>query len=101
MGPGQGNVPPGQDNLNAIQRAIDSMEEKGLQEDQRYLQLLALRANSKQNLLNQNQMHLLKHQIIAYRYLARNMPISKQVQAVIQGKIINIHWQWFFSEFRE
>lgn len=35
---------PGQDNLNAIQRAIDSMEEKGLQEDPRYLQLLALRA---------------------------------------------------------
>lgn len=33
-----------QDNLNAIQRAIDSMEEKGLQENPRYSQLLALRA---------------------------------------------------------
>lgn len=33
-----------QDNLNALQRAIDSMEEKGLQEDPRYSQLLALRA---------------------------------------------------------
>lgn len=33
-----------QENLNALQRAIDSMEEKGLQEDPRYSQLLALRA---------------------------------------------------------
>lgn len=37
---------PGQDNLNAIQRTIDSMEEKGLQEDPRYSQLLALRART-------------------------------------------------------
>lgn len=35
---------PPQENLNALQRAIDSMEEKGLQEDPRYSQLLALRA---------------------------------------------------------
>lgn len=35
---------PGQENLNALQKAIDSMEEKGLQEDPRYSQLLALRA---------------------------------------------------------
>lgn len=27
--------PPGQENLSALQRAIDSMEEKGLQEDPR------------------------------------------------------------------
>lgn len=33
-----------QENLTALQRAIDSMEEKGLQEDPRYTQLLALRA---------------------------------------------------------
>lgn len=26
---------PGQENLNALQRAIDSMEEKGMQEDPR------------------------------------------------------------------
>lgn len=32
-----------QENLNAIQRAIDSMEEKGMQEDPRYSQLIALR----------------------------------------------------------
>lgn len=39
-----GGPQPGQENLNALQRAIDSMEEKGLQEDPRYSQLLALRA---------------------------------------------------------
>lgn len=61
------------------------MEEKGLQEDPRYSQLLALRANSKQQHLNQNQMHLLRAQIVAYRSLARNQPISKQIQAVLSG----------------
>lgn len=35
LGPGQNSVLPGQENLNALQRAIDSMEEKGLQEDPR------------------------------------------------------------------
>lgn len=36
MVPGQGNAgPPAQENLNALQRAIDSMEERGLQEDPR------------------------------------------------------------------
>lgn len=33
MGPGQ--PLPAQENLNALQRAIDSMEEKGMQEDPR------------------------------------------------------------------
>lgn len=89
LGPGQGNVLPGQDNLNALQRAIDSMEEKGLQEDPRYSQLIALRANSKQNPnINQNQMQLLRAQIMAYRSLARNQPLSKQIQSVIAGKLI-------------
>lgn len=37
---------PGPDNLHAIQRTIDSMEEKGLQDDPRFSQLLALRARS-------------------------------------------------------
>lgn len=36
----------GPDNLNALQRAIDSMEEKGLQDDPRYSQLVAIRARS-------------------------------------------------------
>lgn len=31
-----GQPPAGQENLNALQRAIDSMEEKGMQEDPRY-----------------------------------------------------------------
>lgn len=35
IGPGQNSALPGQENLNALQRAIDSMEEKGLQEDPR------------------------------------------------------------------
>lgn len=69
------------------------MEEKGLQEDPRYSQLLALRANSKQTHLNQNQMQLLRAQIMAYRSLARNQPLNKQIQSVIAGKIIK---QWSF-----
>lgn len=46
--PGASQGPPqqGQENLSALQRAIDSMEEKGMQEDPRYSQLLALRARS-------------------------------------------------------
>lgn len=35
-GTGQPGPPPGQENLNALQRAIDSMEEKGMQEDPRF-----------------------------------------------------------------
>jgi len=44
ISPGPPGGPHGQENLSALQRAIDSMEEKGLQEDPRYSQLLALRA---------------------------------------------------------
>lgn len=51
----------------------------------RYSQLLALRATSKQQHLNQNQMQLLRAQIMAYRSLARNQPLSKQIQAVLTG----------------
>uniref|UniRef100_A0A6B2EAH9 Putative chromodomain-helicase dna-binding protein n=1 Tax=Phlebotomus kandelakii TaxID=1109342 RepID=A0A6B2EAH9_9DIPT len=86
VGPPPGAPPPGQENLNALQRAIDSMEEKGLQEDPRYSQLLALKANSKQQILNVNQMHMLRAQIMAYRLLARNQPLTKQIAAVIQGQ---------------
>ncbi|KFB41670.1 AGAP010462-PA-like protein [Anopheles sinensis] len=75
--------PPGQENLNALQRAIDSMEEKGLQEDPRYSQLLALRANSKQQNLNAPQLHQLRGQIMAYRLLTRHQPISKQLASQI------------------
>ncbi|XP_059607838.1 ATP-dependent helicase brm isoform X2 [Phlebotomus argentipes] len=86
VGPPPGGPPPGQENLNALQRAIDSMEEKGLQEDPRYSQLLALKANSKQQILNVNQMHMLRAQIMAYRLLARNQPLTKQIASVIQGQ---------------
>ena len=53
-----------QDNLHALQRAIDSMEEKGLQEDPRYSQLVALRARSTNEVAKHNftqqQLHLFK-----------------------------------------
>lgn len=54
-------------------------------EHTRYSQLLALRATSKQQHLNQNQMQMLRAQIMAYRSLARNQPLSKQIQAVLTG----------------
>ncbi|VEN45337.1 unnamed protein product [Callosobruchus maculatus] len=84
---GQGPPPPqGQENLNALQRAIDSMEEKGMQEDPRYSQLLALRArsNGSNSIFSQNQMTQLRNQIMAYRYLARNQPIPPQVSMALQ-----------------
>lgn len=65
--PMQGALPgPGPDNLIALQRAIDAMEEKGLQEDPRYSQLLAMRARSnpqdpnKQGLFSNIQLSQLK-----------------------------------------
>ncbi|XP_056642745.1 ATP-dependent helicase brm-like isoform X1 [Diorhabda sublineata] len=78
----------GQENLNALQRAIDSMEEKGMQEDPRYSQLLALRArsNGSNNVLTQTQMSQLRNQIMAYRYIARNQPVPSQINLALQGK---------------
>uniref|UniRef100_T1GGP4 ATP-dependent helicase brm n=1 Tax=Megaselia scalaris TaxID=36166 RepID=T1GGP4_MEGSC len=87
-GPSPNQVPPpgpGQENLNALQRAIDSMEEKGLQEDPRYSQLLALRATSKHQHMNPNQIQMLRTQIMAYRLLARNKPLSPQIQSLLQA----------------
>ncbi|KAJ8974907.1 hypothetical protein NQ317_009836 [Molorchus minor] len=83
-----GAPPQGQENLNALQRAIDSMEEKGMQEDPRYSQLLALRArsNTSNSVFSQVQMSQLRNQIMAYRYLARNQPIPPQVAMALQGK---------------
>jgi SWI/SNF-related matrix-associated actin-dependent regulator of chromatin subfamily A protein 2/4 len=87
-GPGPG---PTQENLNALQKAIDTMEEKGLQEDPRYLQLLALRArqggsmNEKQA-FNPQQIQQLRAQIMAYRALARNQPLSQQQVLAVQGQ---------------
>ncbi|CAG9783181.1 unnamed protein product [Diatraea saccharalis] len=91
--PMQGSLPaPGPDNLNALQRTIDSMEEKGLQEDPRYSQLLALRARSSnaqdpsKGLFSNNQLCQLRAQITAYRNLARNQPISQQMAMMAAGK---------------
>lgn len=41
--PGQPGPAPGQENLNALQRAIDSMEEKGMQEDPRWVVVYSFR----------------------------------------------------------
>ncbi|XP_069365997.1 ATP-dependent helicase brm isoform X2 [Maniola hyperantus] len=81
----------GPDNLNALQRAIDSMEEKGLQEDPRYSQLLAIRARSNpqdpnKGLFSNNQLSQLKAQIAAYRKLACNQPITQQIAMMAAGK---------------
>lgn len=78
--------PPGQENLNALQKAIDSMEEKGLVEDPRYSQLLAIRANSKSSCLSSPQLDQLRSQIMAYRQLARNLPISKNLVSAVRGQ---------------
>lgn len=82
----QQQQPPGQENLNALQKAIDSMEEKGLVEDPRYSQLLAIRANSKSTCLSSPQLDQLRSQIMAYRQLARNLPISKNLVSATRGQ---------------
>ncbi|XP_046739916.1 ATP-dependent helicase brm isoform X3 [Diprion similis] len=94
-GPGGPPVPgstsgPVQENLNALQRAIDSMEEKGLQEDPRYSQLLALRARQGNSMgekqaFSTQQLQQLRVQIMAYRLLARNQPLSQQLALAVQG----------------
>ncbi|XP_039765300.1 ATP-dependent helicase brm isoform X2 [Pararge aegeria] len=90
--PMQGSIAAsGPDNLNALQRAIDSMEEKGLQEDPRYSQLLAIRARSNpqdpnKGLFSNNQLGQLKAQIAAYRKLACNQPITQQIALMAAGK---------------
>ncbi|XP_025159333.1 ATP-dependent helicase brm [Harpegnathos saltator] len=81
---------PGQENLNALQKAIDSMEEKGLQEDPRYSQLLALRARqgsgmSEKQTFSSLQLQQLRVQIMAYRLLARNQPLSQHLALAVQG----------------
>ncbi|XP_071558224.1 ATP-dependent helicase brm isoform X3 [Temnothorax nylanderi] len=91
-GPTGPTGPPGsgQENLNALQKAIDSMEEKGLQEDPRYSQLLALRARQGSGMgdkqaFNTQQLQQLRAQIMAYRLLARNQPVPQQVALAAQG----------------
>lgn len=85
-GPMPHSLIPGQDNLNALQKTIDSMEEKGLQDDPRYSQLLAIRANAKQSCLSSPQLEQLRSQIMAYRQLARNQPLNKNLVTMIRGQ---------------
>lgn len=100
MSPNNTSAPPsgptsgpnsGQENLNALQKAIDSMEEKGLQEDPRYSQLLALRARQGSGMgdkqtFSSSQLQQLRVQIMAYRLLARNQPLSQQLALAVQGE---------------
>ncbi|CAK9821438.1 ATP-dependent helicase brm [Anthophora retusa] len=91
IGPSGPTGPPGagQENLNALQKAIDSMEEKGLQEDPRYSQLLAIRARQgnlgEKQTFSSQQLQQLRVQIMAYRLLARNQPLSQQLALAVQG----------------
>ncbi|XP_076750195.1 ATP-dependent helicase brm isoform X2 [Xylocopa sonorina] len=93
IGPTGPGGPPGagQENLNALQKAIDSMEEKGLQEDPRYSQLLALRARQgtigEKQTFSSQQLQQLRVQIMAYRLLARNQPLSQQLALAVQGMV--------------
>lgn len=59
------------------------MEEKGLQDDQRYVQLLAIRA--KYTSLNVDQLKQLRAQIMVYRQLARNQPVDKNLMTIMHG----------------
>ncbi|KAL1500939.1 hypothetical protein ABEB36_006354 [Hypothenemus hampei] len=90
----QGHPSPpaqGQENLRALQSAIDSMDEKGMQEDPRYSQLLAMRARAANGggILNPNQMSQLRNQIMAYRYLARNQLVPQHIMMALQNKRID------------
>ncbi|KAK9499007.1 hypothetical protein O3M35_003529 [Rhynocoris fuscipes] len=81
------------------------MEEKGLQEDPRYSQLLALRARQTnmepprppqggfgnepgpaKHSFSASQLQQLRVQIMAYRLLARNQPLSQQLALAVQGR---------------
>lgn len=71
--PGNPPGPPGppgsgQENLNALQKAIDSMEEKGLQEDPRYSQLIALRARQGNNMGDKQTFSSQQLQQLRYEY---------------------------------
>ncbi|XP_060813806.1 ATP-dependent helicase brm-like [Bombus pascuorum] len=90
IGPTGSGGPPVvvQENINSLQKAIETMEEKGLQEDPRYSQLLALRArqsNIGEKLFTTQQLQQLRVQIVAYRSLARNQPLSQQLALAVQG----------------
>ncbi|XP_066997034.2 ATP-dependent helicase brm isoform X2 [Anabrus simplex] len=84
----------------ALQKAIQTMEERGMQNDNRYLQLLALQnrqkvdekppqvavASQSVSMLSANQMRQLRLQIMAYRLLARNQPLTNQLAIAVQSQ---------------
>ncbi|XP_063220159.1 ATP-dependent helicase brm-like [Bacillus rossius redtenbacheri] len=105
----------GQDASDGLQRAIATMEERGLQKDPRYGQLLTLQsrhANARcinfvpapgptqhpnqvqrslpeldvRNIFTMHQLHQLRMQIMAYRLLARNQTLGNDLALAIQGK---------------
>ncbi|PNF17190.1 ATP-dependent helicase brm [Cryptotermes secundus] len=102
------------DTYQALQRAIGAMEEKGMQNDPRYSQLLALRArqvpygnpaqadpsriiqgpgsfldSTPKHIFSSLQLQQLRVQIMAYRLLARNQPLTSQMALAVQGKRID------------
>ncbi|CAH1176276.1 unnamed protein product [Phaedon cochleariae] len=83
--PQQQPRPQAAENLHALQKAIDTMEEKGLQDDQRYSQLLALRARTTAA-ASGGGAQALNALMIQNRCLARNQPIPTSVLMGLQGK---------------
>lgn len=81
---------------------------KGLQDDQRYSQLLALRArtaNGGNSALSATQMNQLRNQIMAYRCLARNQPIPQSILMSLQVsqrfRFVEIVINYFFNRVRD
>ncbi|KAA0188946.1 hypothetical protein HAZT_HAZT003560 [Hyalella azteca] len=101
---GPGGIYPAQESLNALQKAINTMEDKGMQGDPRYSDLLSMRAKygaagsgyppsgdgrgapMASGPVTGVQMHQLRAQIMAYRFLARSQPVPSQVALVAQGR---------------
>ncbi|KAI5743229.1 hypothetical protein M8J77_015910 [Diaphorina citri] len=86
--PGQAPGQNPQENLTALQRAIDSMKEQGLEEDPRYQKLIEMKANRTEikHAFTSAQVQQLRFQIMAYRLLARNQPLTPQLAMGVQGK---------------
>lgn len=108
--PLQGGGGNGGDDLQGLQNSIVQMEERGMQNDPRYVQakrlyqaltaaaaagpgreLMILQQHQQQRRQVQMQavqMSQLKAQIMAYRTLARNQPLTQQVVLGVQGKLL-------------
>nr|CAD7452587.1 unnamed protein product [Timema tahoe] len=103
-----------QDTIVGLQKAMATMEEKGLQNDPRYSQLAVLHTRQlaklnmesaqgpnqnavhdtqMKNILSPNQLQQLRVQIMAYRLLARNQPLTSQLALAVQGKRYDQNFQ--------